>query len=87
MLLLGPAAGSPQRRPFDLAIGLLSWNWGCNEDRSGYIAAGGLFVCPSGGCAPLPELAHLGIKTVLDLRGAMIHKPREGKLVQAAGMQ
>lgn len=60
---------------------------GCNEDRSAYIAAGGLFVCPSGGCAPLPELAHLGIETVLDLRGAMIHKPREGKLVQAAGMQ
>ena len=29
----------------------------------------------------------MGIETVLDLRGAMIHKPREGKLVQAAGMQ
>lgn len=33
------------------------------------------------------ELAHMGIKTVLDLRGGMIHKPREKKLVEAAGMQ
>jgi protein tyrosine/serine phosphatase len=29
----------------------------------------------------------MGIKTVLDLRGGMIHKPRERKLVEAAGMQ
>jgi protein tyrosine phosphatase (PTP) superfamily phosphohydrolase (DUF442 family) len=33
------------------------------------------------------ELAHIGIKTVLDLRGGMIHKPRERKWVEAAGMQ
>ena len=33
------------------------------------------------------ELAHMGIKTVLDLRGGMIHRPREKKLVEAAGMQ
>jgi tyrosine-protein phosphatase SIW14 len=34
-----------------------------------------------------PELARMGIKTVLDLRGGPIHKPRERKLVEAAGMQ
>ena len=33
------------------------------------------------------ELARQGIKTVLDLRGGMIHKPHERKLVEAAGMQ
>jgi tyrosine-protein phosphatase SIW14 len=33
------------------------------------------------------ELAHMGIKTVLDLRGGMLHKPRERKWVEAAGMQ
>lgn len=33
------------------------------------------------------DLARMGIKTVLDLRGGMIHKPRERKLVEAAGMQ
>ena len=32
-------------------------------------------------------LAQMGIKTVLDLRGGMIHKPRERKWVEAAGMQ
>ncbi len=34
-----------------------------------------------------PELAQMGFKTVLDLRGGMIHKPRERKLVEAAGMR
>jgi tyrosine-protein phosphatase SIW14 len=33
------------------------------------------------------ELAQMGIKTVLDLRGGIIHKPREMKLVEAQGMQ
>ena len=33
------------------------------------------------------ELAHMGIKTVLDLRGGPIHKPRERREVEAAGMQ
>jgi tyrosine-protein phosphatase SIW14 len=32
-------------------------------------------------------LAHMGIKTVLDLRGGMIHEPKERKWVEAAGMQ
>jgi protein tyrosine phosphatase (PTP) superfamily phosphohydrolase (DUF442 family) len=32
-------------------------------------------------------LKHMGIKTVLDLRGGMIHAPKERKWVQAAGMQ
>ncbi len=33
------------------------------------------------------ELAGMGIKTVLDLRGGRFHKPRERKQVEAAGMQ
>lgn len=33
-----------------------------------------------------PELARMGIKTVLDLRGGPIHKPREHSEVEAAGM-
>ena len=33
------------------------------------------------------ELAHMGIKTVLDLRGGIIHEPKERKLVEAAGMR
>jgi len=33
-----------------------------------------------------PELAHAGIKTVLDLRGGPIHKPHERKLAEAVGM-
>jgi tyrosine-protein phosphatase SIW14 len=33
-----------------------------------------------------PVLARMGIRTVLDLRGGPIHKPRERKLVEAAGM-
>jgi len=33
-----------------------------------------------------PYLAQMGIKTVLDLRGGMFHKPRERQLVEAAGM-
>jgi tyrosine-protein phosphatase SIW14 len=32
------------------------------------------------------ELARMGIKTVLDLRGGSIHRPWERKLVEAAGM-
>ena len=32
------------------------------------------------------ELARMGIKTVLDLRGGRFHKPRERKLVEGAGM-
>jgi tyrosine-protein phosphatase SIW14 len=32
------------------------------------------------------ELAHMGIRTVLDLRGGRFHKPRERKRVEAAGM-
>jgi tyrosine-protein phosphatase SIW14 len=32
-------------------------------------------------------LAHMGIKTVLDLRGGPIHKPRERRRVEAAGMR
>jgi tyrosine-protein phosphatase SIW14 len=32
------------------------------------------------------ELAQMGIKTVLDLRGGRFHKPRERKQVEAAGM-
>ena len=34
-----------------------------------------------------PSLAKMGIKTVLDLRGGPIHKPRERKRVEAAGMR
>lgn len=34
-----------------------------------------------------PVLAKMGIRTVLDLRGGPIHKPRERKEVEAAGMQ
>src|SRR5215469_14541488 len=34
-----------------------------------------------------PELAKMGIRTVLDLRGGPIHKPRERKEVESAGMQ
>jgi len=37
--------------------------------------------------ADFAELAHMGFKTVLDLRGGPIHKPRERKAVEAAGMQ
>lgn len=37
--------------------------------------------------ADFPELAQMGFKTVLDLRGGPIHKPRERKAVEAAGMQ
>lgn len=33
-----------------------------------------------------PELAKMGFRTVLDLRGGPIHKPRERKEVEAAGM-
>ena len=33
------------------------------------------------------ELAKMGIKTVIDLRGGAIHKPHERKEVEAAGMQ
>ncbi|HLK51137.1 MAG TPA: hypothetical protein VKT49_23505 [Bryobacteraceae bacterium] len=33
------------------------------------------------------ELAQMGIKTVLDLRGGRFHKPRERKQVEAAGMR
>jgi len=33
------------------------------------------------------NLARVGIKTVLDLRGGRIHKPRDEKRVEAAGMQ
>lgn len=33
------------------------------------------------------ELAKMGIHTVLDLRGGMIHKPHERRLAEAAGMQ
>jgi tyrosine-protein phosphatase SIW14 len=36
--------------------------------------------------ADFADLAHMGIKTVLDLRGGAIHKPKERKWVQAAGM-
>jgi protein tyrosine/serine phosphatase len=32
-------------------------------------------------------LAHMGIKTVLDLRGGPVHKPRERRRVEAAGMR
>jgi tyrosine-protein phosphatase SIW14 len=39
------------------------------------------------GAAQFSELAGMGIKTVLDLRGGMFHKPRERKRVQAAGMR
>lgn len=34
-----------------------------------------------------PELAHQGIKTILDLRGGPIHKPHEQKLAEAAGLK
>src|SRR5215469_9808721 len=34
----------------------------------------------------LPALAKMGVKTVLDLRGGPIHKPREQKEVEAVGM-
>jgi tyrosine-protein phosphatase SIW14 len=37
--------------------------------------------------AAFTELRQMGIKTVLDLRGGMFHKPRERKLVEAAGMR
>jgi tyrosine-protein phosphatase SIW14 len=37
--------------------------------------------------ADFADLAHMGIKTVLDLRGGPIHKPKERKWVEAAGMQ
>jgi tyrosine-protein phosphatase SIW14 len=37
--------------------------------------------------ADFPALAHMGFKTVLDLRGGPIHEPRERKEVEAAGMQ
>jgi tyrosine-protein phosphatase SIW14 len=38
------------------------------------------------GKADWAELSQMGIKTVLDLRGGPFHKPRERKLVEAAGM-
>jgi tyrosine-protein phosphatase SIW14 len=34
-----------------------------------------------------PVLAHMGIKTVLDLRGGRIHKPRERRYAEASGLQ
>jgi protein tyrosine/serine phosphatase len=34
-----------------------------------------------------PKLAQMGIRTVLDLRGGPLHKPRERKRVEAAGMR
>jgi protein tyrosine/serine phosphatase len=34
-----------------------------------------------------PKLAQMGIRTVLDLRGGRIHKPRERRRVEAAGMR
>jgi tyrosine-protein phosphatase SIW14 len=34
-----------------------------------------------------PKLAEMGIKTVLDLRGGRIHKPRERRRVEATGMR
>ena len=37
--------------------------------------------------ADFAELAQKGFKTVLDLRGGAIHKPREKKAVEAVGMQ
>ena len=37
--------------------------------------------------AGFQELARMGIKTVLDLRGGPIHKPHERRLVEADGMQ
>ncbi len=40
---------------------------------------------PKGG--DFPELASMGIKTVLDLRGGSIHKPHEKKRVEEAGMR
>jgi len=39
------------------------------------------------GKADFPTLAHMGIHTVLDLRGGWIHKPREKRYAEAAGMQ
>jgi protein tyrosine/serine phosphatase len=33
-----------------------------------------------------PDLAKMGIKTVLDLRGGRVHEPREEREVEAAGM-
>lgn len=33
------------------------------------------------------ELKHIGIKTVLDLRGGWIHRPHEAREVHAAGME
>ncbi|HTX35458.1 MAG TPA: hypothetical protein VME43_10560 [Bryobacteraceae bacterium] len=37
--------------------------------------------------AQFTELAHMGIKTVLDLRGGAVHKPHEKKVVEGLGMQ
>jgi tyrosine-protein phosphatase SIW14 len=37
--------------------------------------------------ADFAELSRMGFRTVLDLRGGPIHKPRERKAVEAAGMQ
>src|SRR5258708_39761306 len=37
--------------------------------------------------AEIPELAAKGIKTVLDLRGGLGHKPWERQAVEAAGMK
>ena len=37
--------------------------------------------------ADFAALKQMGIKTILDLRGGSIHRPRERKWVQAAGMQ
>ena len=43
------------------------------------------------GRQPSPEgyitLAHMGVKTVIDLRGGMIHVPHEKRLVEKAGMR
>jgi protein tyrosine/serine phosphatase len=38
------------------------------------------------GRADFPELAKMGIKTVLDLRGGPLHKPAEQRVVEATGM-
>ena len=39
------------------------------------------------GRSDFQELADMGIRTVLDLRGGRIHKPRERNSVESAGMQ
>lgn len=37
--------------------------------------------------AQFAEIKNMGFKTVLDLRGGRIHKPREQRIVERAGMQ